>query len=85
MNDTVQWEAEGEERRNEVIGFMEQNIGTAQWHLREADELLNMMCYMTSEPKMRPPFEDAKMITRIAEMLNYFLDYLVNPEKSRYI
>jgi len=78
MGNTAEWQSKTDEERQEIERMHEQAGQQVRWSLREANQLLQMMNYMSE--KIVDPFMVEEMINRIAEMLNYFLDYLVGPK-----
>ncbi len=72
-----EWEALGEERRNQMLERLSENERHVSSHLLLCNETLNMMRYLTSDLDIRKPFLLPELLPRLAGVLLHLVNHLV--------
>ncbi len=72
-----EWEALGEERRNQLLERLSENERHVSSHLLLCNETLNMMRYLTSDIDIRKPFLLPELLPRLAGALLHLINHLV--------
>ncbi len=72
-----EWEALGEERRNQMLERLSENERHVTSHLLLCNETLNMMRYLTSDLDIRKPFLLPELLPRLAGVLLHLVNHLV--------
>lgn len=80
MKDQDAWSALSEQEREEKETELSRNEGKARSFLNCADGIVGMLHYLSTE--IVEPFMRGELVSRIANMLNYFLEQLVGPKCS---
>ncbi|TPX46860.1 hypothetical protein SeMB42_g02682 [Synchytrium endobioticum] len=82
MADTATWEAQTQQQRQEREGTLSTLERQAQSYMSLGVETVNMLEYMTGEPRIVQPFMEPGIVDRLAGMLDYNLTTLVGPKSQ---
>lgn len=74
------WDVLTPDRQNELLATLDATKQQLKFFLQEADEMMHMFAYI-SVP-IKDPFLSPEIISRVSEMLNYFLDYLTGKKSA---
>ena len=82
MADSATWEAQPQQQRQEREGTLSTYERQAQSYMSLGVETVNMLEYLTAEPRIVQPFMEPGIVDRLAAMLDYNLTTLVGPKSQ---
>ncbi|KXZ45643.1 hypothetical protein GPECTOR_52g43 [Gonium pectorale] len=81
--DEARWAAMSREEREDAASMMERNGGQLTALLRSATSTIDTLIFITEEVETTRTLLQPHMVERLRDSLNYFLKYLVGPERRQ--
>ncbi|GLC36221.1 hypothetical protein PLESTB_001367200 [Pleodorina starrii] len=81
--DEARWAAMSREDRDELVSMQERNGNNLSAMIRSATSVIDTLIIITEEPDTTRTLLQPHMVERLRDSLNYFLKYLVGPERRQ--